>query len=44
MSQIKVGMMAPTVVLRDTAGQAVSLADYWQAGQRVWLVFLRHLA
>ncbi len=37
------GAPAPAVTLKTIAGESHSLAETWQEGQHVLLVFLRHL-
>lgn len=39
--QLSVGMIAPDVVLTDSAGREVSLSGIWHSGPTV-LTFLRH--
>jgi peroxiredoxin len=44
MVQIKVGQVAPDVILESLHGEAVSLADVWGDDRHTLLIFLRHLA
>jgi len=40
---LKPGDYAPTPTLQSIDGKATPLAQFWQTGQHVVLVFLRHL-
>jgi hypothetical protein len=40
---ITVDAQAPEVTLQTMTGKAVALAEMWQNGQHLLLIFLRHL-
>lgn len=40
---LKIKDPAPDVKLTTITGETVSLAETWQSGQHVLLIFLRHL-
>ncbi len=44
MAPIKVGQVAPAVILESLQGETVSLADMWRDNHLKLLIFLRHLA
>ena len=44
MAKIKVGQVAPSVILESVDGKKVSIADYLQEWDHTLLIFLRHLA
>lgn len=44
MAQIKIGQVAPDVMLESLHGEPVSLADVWRDDGHTLLIFLRHLA
>lgn len=39
----KLNDIAPDITLKNLEGHPVSLSTYWQQGNNVLLVFLRHL-
>jgi len=42
--RVKIGELAPDVILKTVDGEAISLATSWQNGRHSLLIFLRHLA
>ena len=40
---LRIGDVAPDLMLATVDGQAVSLAEMWRGGRTTVLVFLRHL-
>ena len=44
MARVRIGDVAPELILKDVEGAPVSLATMWGNGRHALLIFLRHLA